>query len=144
MRMQAFGSLWEPAILRLLKPMVLTGLSEPLTRALQRIMRRLPSTVPLIRSHLLLPVLAALPVSVEALDNGASNGASGAHMHSAQVMIGQSVSRHRDGATAARAHAIARVCFMVQGSILKPSLTEFAKQVHVQVRTHTAMCNRDE
>ena len=130
---QAFGALWEPAVLRLLKPMILTGLSDSLTRALQRVARKLPATVPVIRQHLLLPVLAALPVTVEQPESG-MNGANGAHMPSAHAVMGQSVARHRDGATVARAHAIARVCFNVKGSLLKPALADFAKQVHAQVR----------
>lgn len=142
--LQAFGALWEPAFQRLLKPMVLTGLSAPLTKALQRVARKLPPTVPAIRQHLLLPVLTALPVTVDQPDAAsASNGVSSAPLVISSAM-GQTVAKHRDLGAHTRGQALARVCFHVRSSLLKPNLADFAKQVHAQVRAcrfgHHARC----
>lgn len=132
--LQAFGTLWEPAFQRLLKPMVLTGLSAPLTKALQRIARKLPPTLPAIQQHLLLPVLAALPIAVEQPDlSSMSNGASAASLPLSNPM-GQSVAKHRDLGAYGRGQVLARMCFQVRSALLKPGLTEFAKQVQAQVR----------
>jgi hypothetical protein len=98
--------MWSASISRLIKPMILTGLSDTLVKALTKISQRLPSTVPLIQQHLLLPVLAALPLPVP------SDKASG---------------RSRDAASR-RSH------YHVKASILKEaSMEEFARQVQTQV-----------
>jgi hypothetical protein len=134
---QAFGTLWEPAVHRLLKPMILTGLSDPLTKALQKVARKLPGTVPIIRQHLLLPILASLPVTAEHAD------ANAAGLTSTPASIGSSwhsLARYRDpGTSAGRAQAITRLCFHVRGAILKPDLVEFSKQVHAQVQPYAQM-----
>ena len=130
--LQAFGTLWEPTVHRLLKPMILTGLSEPLTRALLKISKKLPNTTPAIQQHLLLPVLAALPVTMEHPEPGAVSGmAPGVPVAGALAL--HTSARHRDMAAQGRGHALARSCFHVKSSILKPNLQEFAKQVHAQV-----------
>lgn len=113
--MQAFGPMWEDAFLRLIKPIIRTGLSDSLTKALQKVARKLPNTVPVIRQHLLLPVLSALPVSSAPAPTGAQNGA------------GVAVSAGR------AAGATARACFQVRNSLLSPKLLEFSQQVHAQV-----------
>jgi hypothetical protein len=140
--LQAFGTLWEPAFYRLLKPMILTGLSDPLTRALLKVSRKLPATGPTIRQHLLLPVLAALPVTIEHPELGSAHAPAPPAALTGAVAVQSAVRGPAQGAIAAgtagaRMLAIARVCFHVKGSILKPNLAEFAKQVHAQVWLHS-------
>lgn len=117
---------------RLLKSMILTGLSEPLTKALQKVARKLPATVPIIRQHILVPVLAALPVSVEEPE-GAQHGAKG----------GAGATRHgpRDGHTnggvvnlRGMPHTV--TTFRVRHDLLSPNVVEFGKLVQQQVRWH--------
>jgi hypothetical protein len=107
--LQALGPMWEEGVARLIKPMILTGLSPSLIQALVKISRHLPNTLPTVQQHLLLPVLAALPMP----------SADSASVHSSQ--------RGRDGSSW-------RHCYHVKASLLRSSgMEEFAKQVQAQV-----------
>lgn len=100
--------MWENGVTRLIKPMILTGLSARLIQALVKISKHLPSTLPTVQEHLLLPVLAALPMP-------SSDSAS---VHSSQ--------RQRDGGSW-------RHCYHVKAALLRSQgMEDFAKQVHTQ------------
>ena len=105
--MQALGSMWEERVARLIKPMLLTGLSARLIQALVKISKHLPSTLPAVQQHLLLPVLAALPMPpADSASVGSSQWA-----------------------------ASWRPCYHVRPSLLRAAgMEEFAKQVQRQVR----------
>jgi hypothetical protein len=133
--LQAFGALWEPAVNRLLKPMILTGLSEHLTKALQRVMRKLPATVPIIQQHILVPVLASLPVpwiDVEA-ERSAANALT--PLSSNQPASGGTLLRQREvNGAHSSVRSMALTTFRIKPELLQPSLVEFSKQVQAQVR----------
>lgn len=107
---QALGPIWEPGVARLIKPMILTGLSHRLIAALTDISRYLPRILPTVQQHLLLPVLAALPMP----------GVDSSSVHSNQ--------RQRDGSW--------RHCYHVKSALLRCSgMEEFARQVQIQARS---------
>ena len=115
MLVQALGTMWEDSVARLIKQLILTGLSTRLIQALVKISTHLPSTLPTVQQHLLLPVLAALPMPT-------SDSAS---VHSSQ--------RGRDGGAW-------RHCHHVKAALLRCSgMEEFAK--HVQSQACTPPCS---
>lgn len=92
--------------------MIHLGLSDKLVRSLMRISRSLPNATPLIQQHLLLPVLAALPLP---LTDSAS-------VHS---------SSHRGSRDTVAQH---RISYHVRSTLVRGAhMEDFARQVHAQV-----------
>lgn len=109
---QTCGPIWEDSAIRLIRPMIHLGLSEKLVRSLMRISKSLPNSTPLIQQHLLLPVLAALPLP----HADSASVASSSHRNSRDVAVQQRLSYHVRSALVRSAH-----------------LEEFARQVQAQV-----------
>lgn len=112
--MQALGPMWEEGVARLIKPMILTGLSVGLIQALMKISKHLPNTVPTVQQHLLLPVLVALPMPTS----------DSTLVHTSQ--------RQREGSSW-------RHCYHVKAGLLRSSgMEDFARQVQSQVSCHSS------
>lgn len=92
--------------------MIHLGLSDKLVRSLMRISKSLPNSTPLIQQHLLLPLLAALPLP---------------HTDSASVAS----SSHRSARDVQQ-----RPSYHVRSALVRSAhLEEFARQVQAQVAT---------
>lgn len=94
--------------------MIHLGLSDKLVRSLMRISKSLPNATPLIQKHLLLPVLAALPLP----QADCASVASSSHRSTRDSAIQQRTTYHVRSVLLRSAH-----------------MDEFARQVQAQVAT---------
>lgn len=111
---QTCGPIWEDSAIRLIRPMIHLGLSDKLVRSLMRISKSLPNSTPLIQQHLLLPVLAALPLP----HADSASVASSSHRSTRDMGVQQRSTYHVRSALLRSAH-----------------MEDFARQVQAQVAT---------